>query len=165
MEKGIGYARISTNSEKQNINQQIDYIKRFAAEKQIELSRIFKDIKTGKTDDRAGYKNMLKFLKENPACVLVVQDTDRLTRNFYDAVEFEKQALGLNLKIYSASENIDLNSPNGRFMFRIKMAMNSFYVENLLQKIRVGVERAKKEGLFTGRKHLTKEQVRQVARN
>ncbi len=36
-------------------------------------------------------------------------------------------------------------------MFRIKSAMNCFYVENLVQKIRVGVERAKKEGKYKGR--------------
>lgn len=150
--KGIGYARISTSKEKQNINQQIEYIKKFAITQGIELVKIFKDIKTGKMDDRKGYKRMIKFLKENPNYVLVVQDSDRLTRNFYDGIEFEKLALKLNLKIFSTSEQIDLSTPNGRFMFRIKLAMNSFYVENLVEKILVGTERAKKEGKYKGRK-------------
>jgi DNA invertase Pin-like site-specific DNA recombinase len=35
-------------------------------------------------------------------------------------------------------------------MFRVKLAMNSFYVENLIEKIRISVERAKKEGKYKG---------------
>jgi DNA invertase Pin-like site-specific DNA recombinase len=37
-------------------------------------------------------------------------------------------------------------------MFRVKLAMNSFYVENLIEKIRISVERAKKEGKYKGGK-------------
>ena len=37
-------------------------------------------------------------------------------------------------------------------MFRIKIAMNAFYIENLIDKIKVGVARAKEEGKYKGRK-------------
>ena len=50
------------------------------------------------------------------------------------------------------AEPIDFKTPYGRFMFRVKLAMNSFYVENLIEKIRIGVERAKKEGKYKGGK-------------
>jgi DNA invertase Pin-like site-specific DNA recombinase len=33
-----------------------------------------------------------------------------------------------------------------------KLAMNSIYVENLIEKIRIGVERTKKEGKYKGGK-------------
>ncbi len=95
---------------------------------------------------------MLKFLKENPEVTLIVQDTDRLTRNFYDGVEFEKFVLENKIKLVSLSELVDLETANGRFMFRIKLAMNNFYVENLHDKIKIGVSRAKKEGKYKGRK-------------
>ena len=48
----------------------------------------------------------------------------------------------------SLSEPVDFTTPYGRFMFRVKLAMNSFYVENLFEKIRIRVERAKKEGKY-----------------
>ena len=51
-------------------------------------------------------------------------------------------------KLISTKDEINLNSANGRLMFRIKLAMNCFYVENLIQKIRVGVARAKAEGKY-----------------
>jgi DNA invertase Pin-like site-specific DNA recombinase len=84
--------------------------------------------------------------------ILVVQDVDRLTRSFYDGVELEKFCLENDKEIISLSEPVDLTTPYGRFMFRVKLAMNSFYVENLLEKIRIGIERAKKEGKYKGGK-------------
>jgi len=152
MNKAIIYARISTSQEKQNINQQIEYCNKQAESKGFIVIKVFKDEKTGKTSDRRGYQRMLKFLKENPEVVLIVQDTDRITRNFYDGVEFEKFVLENKIKLISLSENIDLETPNGRLMFRIKYALNSQYIENLIEKIKVGVARAKKEGKYKGRK-------------
>ncbi len=152
MNKAIIYARISTNQEKQNINQQVEYCKKQAELKGFIVIKVFKDEKTGKTSDRRGYQRMLKFLKENPEVTLIVQDTDRLTRNFYDGVEFEKFVLENKIKLVSLSELVDLETANGRFMFRIKLAMNNFYVENLHDKIKIGVSRAKKEGKYKGRK-------------
>ena len=149
------YTRISTNKEKQNIEQQVEYCKKWAEREGYKVIKVFRDEKTGKTDNRRGYQRMLKYLLENDV-VLIVQDTDRLTRNFYDGVEFEKFVIENNIVVKSLSENIDLNSPNGRFMWRIKLAMNHFYVENLVDKIRVGVARAKKEGKYLGRKKGTK---------
>lgn len=152
MKKAIIYARISTNKEKQNITQQIEYCKTYAKREGYNVIKVFKDEQTGKTDKRKGYQRLLKYLKENTKSNLIVQDTDRLTRDYYDGVELEKFILANQVNLISLSENIDLTTSNGRFMFRIKLAMNNFYVENLQDKIKVGVERAKKEGKFTGRK-------------
>jgi len=41
--------------------------------------------------------------------------------------------------------NTDQNS-------EIKLSLHSFYVENLIEKICIGVERAKKEGKYKGEK-------------
>ena len=136
--KCIIYARISTNKEKQNIKQQIEYCKSYAEKNDLEVLKIFKDSKTGKSAERRGYKLCIAYLKENPYVSLLVQDTDRLTRDFYDGVELERFVIENKIKIISISEIIDLHTPNGRFMFRIKLAMNNFYVENLVDKIKVG---------------------------
>lgn len=151
MKFAIIYARISTNDEKQNIKQQIEYCKKWAYNNGYEILKVFKDRKTGKTDNRPGYISILKYLAQRPSVSLIVQDTDRLSRNFYDAVEFEKIIIEKGIDLISLSEKVDLKTPNGRFMFRIKSAMNAYYVENLLQKIMIGVERAKKEGKYKGR--------------
>ena len=145
------YSRISTNLDKQNIKQQHEHNQRYADKNNLEIVKSFQDIKTGKTSERKGYQKLLKQELIKPLSILT-QDTDRLTRDFYDGVELEKFLIKNKIKLISTSENIDLETPNGRFMFRIKLAMNSFYVENLHQKIKIGIARAKKEGKFTGRR-------------
>jgi DNA invertase Pin-like site-specific DNA recombinase len=152
--KAIIYSRISTSDKYQNIAQQKDYCKKYAEKEGYEVIHCIGDKISGKIPihERSGGKRLLQFLSKNPNVHLIVQDIDRLVRNFYDAVEFEKFILKYNITIKSLSEMVDLNSPMGKFTFRIKIAMNAFYVENLHEKIKVGVARAKAEGKYTGRK-------------
>lgn len=152
MENFVIYARISTNRGEQNIQQQIDYCKKHAARNEINVIKVFKDQMSGKVASRRGYERLLAYLKQHQGVGLLVQDTDRLTRDFYDGVELEKFFIKNKTKLVSLSETIDLENPNGRFMFRIRLAMNNFYLENLHEKIKIGVARAKAEGKYKGRK-------------
>jgi len=152
MDDVVLYARISTNKGEQNIKQQIEYCKKYASKNDLNIIKVFKDEMSGKTSHRRGYERLMSYLKVNREVGLLVQDTDRLTRNFYDGVELERFLMSNKIKLISLSEVIDLESSNGRFMFRIKLAMNNFYLENLHDKIKVGVERAKAEGKYKGRK-------------
>jgi site-specific DNA recombinase len=146
------YASISTDRGEQNIRQQVAHVREFCKRKGYEIYRVYKDEKTGKTQKRNDYQKMLRHWDEGKFETLVVQDVDRLTRNYYDGMAFEKFVIDNNKKVISLSEPVDLSRPYGRFMFRVKLAMNSFYVENLIDKIRIGVERAKKEGKYKGGK-------------
>jgi DNA invertase Pin-like site-specific DNA recombinase len=152
MKDAIIYARISTNKDEQNLKQQIEYCKKWAEREGYKVLKVFKDEMSGKISERRGYQRMLIYLKNNPKIILIVHDTDRTSRNYYDSVEFEKFIINNKIKVVSLSEVIDLDSPNGRLMFRIKCALNAYYVENLVDKIRVGVARSKKEGKYKGRK-------------
>lgn len=154
MNRAIIYTRISTDDEQQNIKQQRDYCKSYAEKNDYEVLHMMGDKCSGKIpiEIRSGGKRLLKFLKYNPTVHLIVQDVDRISREFYDAVEFEKFILKYDIVIKSLSEIVDLNNPMGKLMFRIKIAMNAFYIENLNQKRKVGIERAKAEGKYLGRK-------------
>tara|TARA_R100001530_G_scaffold136107_1_gene115284 strand:- start:156 stop:647 length:492 start_codon:yes stop_codon:yes gene_type:complete len=152
--KSIIYTRISTDDEKQNIRQQKEHCKKYADKEGYKVLHMVSDKCSGKIPikERSGGARLLKLLVLNPGVHLIVQDIDRISRDFYDAVEFEKFILKNNVMIKSLSETVDLSNPMGKFTFRIKMAMNAFYVENLHEKIKVGVARAKAEGKYKGRK-------------
>ena len=152
MNNFVIYARISTNRGEQNINQQIEHCKKYALRNDLNIVKVFKDEMSGKTSQRRGYERLMIYLEANIGVGLLVQDTDRLTRDFYDGVALEKFLMKNKIKLTSLSEVIDLQSSNGRFMFRIKLAMNNFYLENLHDKIKIGVARAKAEGKYKGRK-------------
>jgi site-specific DNA recombinase len=146
------YARISTDRGEQNIKQQVAHVRKICQRKGYEIYKVYKDEKTGKIRQRNDYQKMLRHWDEGKFEVLVVQDVDRLTRDYYDGVALEKFVIEKDKIIVSLSEPVDLTTPYGRFMFRVKLAMNSFYVENLVEKIRVGIQRAKKEGKYKGGK-------------
>jgi len=152
--KAIIYARISTDDEQQNITQQKEYCKKYAQKEGYEILHTIGDKISGKIPiaERSGGKRMLKFLRENPEVHLIIQDMDRVCRDFYDSIWFEKFVIKYEITIKSLSEMVDIMNPMGKLMFRIKMAMNNFYLENLDQKRKVGIARAKAEGKYKGRK-------------
>jgi len=118
----------------------------------LNVIKVFKDEQSGKDSHRRGYERLWIYLEENKGIGLLVQDTDRLTRDFYDGVNMERFLIEHNIKLISLSDTVDLVSPNGKLMFRIKLALNAQYIENLHDKIKVGVARAKAEGKYRGRK-------------
>lgn len=146
------YARVSTNKGEQNIQQQIDYLKDYAKRESIEVLKVFKDEVSGKVSNRRGYIRLIEYLTLNKDVIILVQDTNRLSRDYYDGVKLEKFLITNKINIISLSEIVDLNTPNGRLMFRIKNALNSQYVEDLAVKRVIGIERAKKQGKYLGRK-------------
>jgi DNA invertase Pin-like site-specific DNA recombinase len=50
------------------------------------------------------------------------------------------------------SDEINLSNASGRAMFRMKMIMNCYMPEDMREKQVIGIDRAKREGKFKGRK-------------
>ena len=90
--EAIIYTRISTDDERQNIKQQREHCKRYAEKEGYDVVHMIGDKCSGKIPimKRSGGKRLIKFLTKNPEVYLIVQDIDRLTRDFYDAVWFEQ---------------------------------------------------------------------------
>jgi len=113
----------------------------------------YKDKRSAKNSERQSYQLMLKHGNEKRFSMLVVQDLDRLLRSFEDIVALENWLVVNNIELFSLSDGrIELNTAHGRFTFRLKLLMATLYLENLCEKIKVGVARAKAEGKYKGRK-------------
>src|SRR2546427_3120893 len=82
------YARVSSKEQDRegfSIPAQLKLLRGYAEVSAIAVMREFTDVETAKESGRAGFNEMLKFLKQNPACrVLLVEKTDRLYRNLKD---------------------------------------------------------------------------------
>ena len=84
------YVQIRTDRGEQNIRQQAAYVREFYKRKGQDIYKVNKDEKTGKTEQRIDYQRMLRHWEEGKFDTVVIQDVDRLTRNYYDGVELEK---------------------------------------------------------------------------
>jgi len=145
------YARVSTS--KQNIAQQMAALVSFC---QREGHDIFMDYidkaVSGSQINRKGLDKMIEDGLLGRFDGIVVYDVDRIGRNWELGVFFEKFLTDTGIELISMRDNIDMQSANGRLNYRIKCVVAAFEREATVEKIKLGVQRAKKEGKYRGRK-------------
>ena len=146
------YARVST--EDQNVKQQEQYLKEWCNKQQHVIVQSIKDEESGRLPlvSRKHFLNLLKTSKQGLFDGIVVYNLDRLTRNWDDVTYIEKHFRDNwdKCKLLSTSDAIDLSNASGRMMFRIKMAVSCFMPEDMREKQKIGIERAKAEGKYKG---------------
>ena len=144
------YCRVST--EDQNVNQQVLYLKDWCLKQGYDVIQVIKDEESGTKPliERKKFKKLLENSKNSKYNSIVIYNIDRLTRNWDDVVFIEKHFReSWNVcKLISASDNIDLSNASGRAMFRVKMVFNCFMPEDMREKQKIGIERAKREGKY-----------------
>lgn len=148
------YTRVST--EDQNVKQQMQYLKEWAIRNGYGINKVVMDTESG-TKPLIERKRFLRLLGESRNGVvdgMGIVNLDRLTRNWEDVVFIERyfRANWDKYRLVSASDSIDLSNASGRFMFRIRMATCCYMPEDMREKQRIGIERAKKQGKYKGRK-------------
>lgn len=145
------YARVSTDD--QNVDQQMSYLRQWCVRNDHRIVNEVYDEQSGKIPLEQREKFM-ELIKKPKGDGLLVFNLDRLTRNWDSVTFIEKHFRDnwANYKLISTKDEINLESAAGRLMFRIKLAINCHMPEDMLEKMVIGVERAKKEGKYLGRK-------------
>ena len=143
------YARVSTKD--QNVDQQMNYLRKWCVKNNHQIVNEVYDKQSGKVEleQRTDFLNLLNNPKGE---AILVFNLDRLTRNWDSVTFIEKHFRGNQYKLLSTGDEINLNSASGRMMFRIKLAVNCFMPEDMIEKQTIGIIRAQKEGKFKGRK-------------
>jgi site-specific DNA recombinase len=90
------YARVSSKEQEQegySIQAQLNLLRDYAAQENLEILKEFIDVETAKVAGRMQFNAMLAFLKKTPNCrTLIVEKTDRLYRNLKDWVTIDDLA-------------------------------------------------------------------------
>ena len=119
----VGYVRCSTIE--QNEARQMKMMEEHNIEK------VFVDKASGKDTDRENYKAMMAFVRTGDS--VTVESISRIARNTRDLLSIT-------------------TTPQGRFMLTVFGALSELERESLLQRQREGIEIAKAEGKYKGRK-------------
>lgn len=138
----VGYVRCSTAE--QNEARQLKMME----EQNIE--KIFIDKASGKDTDRENYKAMMAFVRAGDS--VTVESISRIARNVRDLLSIVSTLTEKGVEFISLKENIDTTTPQGRFMLTVFGALSELERESLLQRQREGIEIAKGEGKYKGRK-------------
>jgi DNA invertase Pin-like site-specific DNA recombinase len=146
------YARVSTDD--QNVRQQLDFINVWCVKQGFVVVRWVCDEESG-TLPLVVRKKFNRLLSDFSGFDgVVVYNLDRLTRNWDDVVFIERffRDNWERCKLISTSDSVDLSNASGRMMFRIKMAVCCFMPEDMREKQRIGIDRARLEGKYVGGK-------------
>lgn len=146
----VGYCRVSTAE--QNVARQEELMQELGVEK------VYIDKASGKsTAQREALLEMLVYLREGD--VLIVSEISRLARNTKDFLEIMELLEEKKVKFISKKETIDTSTPQGKCMMVIFAAMAEMERGYILQRQREGIEIAKREGKYLGRKPIEMDEV------
>ncbi len=148
------YARVSSREQEQegySIPAQQKMLREYAFKNGFEIVKEFVDVETAKTPGRKAFGEMVEFL-ENPrnSRVVLVEKTDRLYRNFRDAVTLED----VNAEIHFLKEG-QVISKNSRSQDKLAHGLHLLiarnYVENLREEVKKGMREKAEQGIYPGR--------------
>ncbi|WP_295069717.1 recombinase family protein [Ruminococcus sp.] len=140
----IGYARVS--SMEQNEARQLHSFEGYTEK----IKKIFIDKLSGKNTDRPQLQAMLSYVREGD--VVVVSDFSRLARSTRDMLQIVQELTDKGVGLISLKENVDTDTPQGRFMLTVFAALAELERETILQRQREGIALAKQQGKYKGRK-------------
>ena len=138
----VFYVRCSTVE--QNEARQLKMAEEQNAEK------LFIDKASGKNRDRAAFKEMMAFVRAGD--VVIVESISRIARNTRDLLGIVSELTEKGVEFVSLKENMDTTTPQGRFMLTVFGALAELERDNILERQREGIEIAKSEGKYKGRK-------------
>jgi DNA invertase Pin-like site-specific DNA recombinase len=146
------YGRVSTAH--QSSDNQLLELERVASTRGWNVVRTFRDdgISGAKgRDERPALDALLKAASRREIDLIAVWSIDRLGRSLQHLVTVvnDLQALGVGLFIYQ--QQLDTTTPSGKLCFSMFGAFAEFERNLIRDRVRVGLERAKKNGVKLGR--------------
>lgn len=144
----LGYMRVSKADGSQVLDLQQDAL----LEAGVAPERIYKDLASGRFDERPGLLQCLKALQ--PGNTLVVWKLDRLgrsLRHLVNVIEDLKQK-GIGFKVLTGQgAQIDTSTPHGKLVFGMFAALAEFERELIIERTRAGLAAARARGRKGGR--------------
>lgn len=139
----VGYLRVST--EDQNLNLQKDALIKYG----VDERNIFSDKTSGSKDKRVGLEKAIEFLKEGDT--LIVWKLDRLGRSLAHLINVITSLKNRNISFISITEGMDTTTASGELFFHIFGALAQFERSLIQERVKAGLEAAKKRGITGGR--------------
>ncbi len=100
----VGYARVSSRSQRDDLERQVQAIREYASQRGYELAEVLTDVGSGLNERRRGYLRLLEMVAERRVSRVIVTYPDRLTRFGFSTLKFLFQAFGAEIEVINARE-------------------------------------------------------------
>ena len=156
METAI-YVRVSTEEQAQegfSIRAQEQKLKEFAKIKDWSIFKIYMDegISGKNLTERPAMQEMIADIERGLVKNVLVFKIDRLTRSTADLIYLIDLFNERDCAFNSLTESIDTQTPSGRMFSKIIGIFAEFERENIIERVKVGIERKVREGYSIGGK-------------
>jgi DNA invertase Pin-like site-specific DNA recombinase len=167
--KGIIFARVSSTTDRQNTERQIEDLTSYASRNNIEVVKVFSEKISGakKNTERLVLNECISFAEANHIDVILCSEGSRVGRSTWEVLETIKRCIDKGIDIYLQKENIHTLRADGStdpmmcvYISCLSMA-NEFERENIKFRLNSGRKLAIEKGVKMGRKEgsiKTKEQ-------
>jgi site-specific DNA recombinase len=120
----------------------------YAEKQKLSVVREFEEVESAKAAGRSEFENMLEFLRKNEKVEhILVEKTDRLTRNFRDMVKIDDT--GCNIHFVKEGQIISKDArQSDKLMYGLKVAIAKGYIDQLSEETRKGMLEKAQQGLY-----------------
>lgn len=143
------YTRVSSKEQERegfSIPAQRKLLMEYATRNKLSVIREFSDVETAKAAGRVQFRKMVEYLTADRSTrIVLVEKTDRLTRNFRDYVVLED--LDLEIHLVKEGEVLSRDSKShAKFIHGIKVLMAKNYIDNLSEEVKKGLNEKAEQG-------------------
>jgi len=143
------YTRVSTNDQT-NDNQLIE-LRKFCQNNNYEIVKEYSDTISGTKSSRPELDKMLKAMREKKFEAVVIWKIDRLGRSMSHGVQILEEMKNKGVRLIVSSQNFDSETPIGKMVLTFLFAFAEMEREMIIERINLGLSRARAEGIILGR--------------
>jgi DNA invertase Pin-like site-specific DNA recombinase len=147
------YARVSTTD--QNCENQLEELRRYVTARGWTAGEYMDQGISGAKERRPALDRLLADTKRRRVDVVVCWRLDRLGRNLKHLITLLEELQALGVDFVSLAEGIDATTPAGKLQMHILGAIAEFERARIAERVRAGLERAKRSGTRLGRPRAT----------
>jgi DNA invertase Pin-like site-specific DNA recombinase len=156
------YVRVSTDE--QNTNAQERALKEYVQRRGWLLYHIYKDTGiSGSVSSRPGLNELMKDCRRRAIDVVVVWKFDRFARSLKTLISGLELCRAFGIDFVSVTEAVDTSLPAGEMLFQMIGAVAQFERSLISERVKSGLDHARKNGQILGRPSLRILSRRQIS--
>lgn len=153
MAEAVIYTRVSSREQQQegfSLDAQSRLLQEYAHRNGLLIVQAFEDVETARATGRKQFGKMVEFFKRNQSCrTLLVEKTDRISRNFRDAVTLED--LDIEVHFVREGQVISKESKSQAILvYGFNLVMARHYSNNLREEVKKGMREKAEQGIYPG---------------
>ena len=147
------YARVSTGKQDQSLDEQIRLLEQYCERHEYDVYEIYSETASGAKDDRKEFNRLMDDVSDKGKLfdTVIVSKLDRFSRSLQSLVNSIEILKDNEVHFISTQDNIETTTPAGKLMFHIFGALAEFERSLIMERTKIGIARARREGLLCNR--------------